>query len=777
MVNTQDAEDLRDSSSLRVGGGRSVVNLEGILPHDGFTTILDPLVARVVLFDGGHGRTVLTTLDVTSVPDRTLERAKQAVSAETGAPHDQVIVVASHTFSAPHVHPASTSTERSAELRNDAFEDRLVAACADAARIAVVQLRAARVETARGDCPVGVNRDVETSDGWGLGMNESSPTDPRLDVLTLRGFDGTPIAVLVNVAVQPSVMNGARGDDGGLLVSGDLAGVFCALIEDEFPGSTAFFLPGAAGDQAPRVDPSAVRSDPYSEVRRIAHLMRAEVARCMTEGRVARRSLPTVVDRAVVTVPGQQALPREKIAPTRTHRFTPDEPRDVPLAVLRIGGVRLLCVQPELSVRTGQTIRSAVTGEPILVVTMADGAAKYLPEAAAYQRITYEALSSSYAQGAAETVASAAVHLLKGNPGAQFMPVGPPPGGSPSAWAHPEFDEEAFAASRAGKNLVRMQEIYDRYPDDELGADVIAHWAARGVRKEAFEIGTDRAYAVFTPTDLDSTQRYALVYVSHGGREPINRTETRGFPALAGIQKFIAVLPWNGGPSNEDVEQEFPRILDDLLRRGYPVDLGRVYAVGYSAGSDATGVLACVYPDVLAAVSPSPSGNLFAKGRWYQDPASYARNTDHGLPFIAVGGTLDGGDRFPLAAADHLRNFDIWMEHIVKLPAYRAISLAQTRAIAESSPDPVKRAFGIDFDRTFTADFEDLDWLFGDFLDHDGVARARFAAGVGLPHAQTASHVPIIWDFLRHFSKNESTGASVHSPVVLDGIRRAPRAS
>lgn len=356
---------------------------------------------------------------------------------------------------------------------------------------------------------------------------------------------------------------------------------------------------------------------------------------------------------------------------------------------------------------------------------------------------------------------------------AQHLPVGPPKGGSASAWALPGFDQRAYEASRAGRNAARMQEIYDLHPNDELHPDVIAYWAARGVRKEVFDAGTDRKYAVFTPIDLDPTQRYALVYVSHGGREPINRTETRGFPALVGTQKFIAVLPWNGGPSNDDVEQEFPRVLDDVLRRGYPVDLGRVYAAGYSAGSDATGVLACVYPDVIAAVSPSPSGNLFAKGRWYDDESSYARNSGFAMPFIAVGGTADGGDRFPLAAAEHLRNFDIWMEHIVQVPGYRALTLAESQSLAATSPDPARRAFGVDFHRTFIADLEELDWLFGDFVDEQGVARARFVSGVGLPHAQTAYHAPVIWDFLRHFSRDTTSGASVYSPVVLDGIRRA----
>lgn len=354
---------------------------------------------------------------------------------------------------------------------------------------------------------------------------------------------------------------------------------------------------------------------------------------------------------------------------------------------------------------------------------------------------------------------------------AQYMPTGAPAGGSTFAWAVPGFDQAEFDSSIAGRNIARMQEIYYRYPDDELHPEVLAHWERQGVRKELFDADTDGKYSVFSPLELDDSSRYAVLYLSHGGQQPINLCETNGFPALVGGQKFICICPWNLGPSNDGVETEFPRILD-AVSRNYPIDESRIYAAGYSAGSDATGVLACAYPDILAAVSPDPGGNLFAKGRWYTDPDSYARNQPFRLPLICVGGTMDGGDRYPLTEPEHLANFNIWMKHIAKVAGYEPITMAESRALVEGSEDAVKRAFGFDFHRSFSAAMEGLDWLFGDFLGTDGVPVARFVTGVGLPHAQTAYHAPIIWDFLRHFSRNRETGASQYSPVALDGVRQ-----
>jgi hypothetical protein len=88
-----------------------------------------------------------------------------------------------------------------------------------------------------------------------------------------------------------------------------------------------------------------------------------------------------------------------------------------------------------------------------------------------------------------------------------------------------------------------------------------------------------------------------------------------------------------------------------------------------------------------------------------------------------------------------------------------------------------RKAFGFDFDRTFSEEFADLEWLFGDLAGESGATTARFVAAVGLPHAVTPYHAPIIWDFIKHFSRDHVSGASVYSPVVVDGIRSVSRAS
>jgi hypothetical protein len=218
------------------------------------------------------------------------------------------------------------------------------------------------------------------------------------------------------------------------------------------------------------------------------------------------------------------------------------------------------------------------------------------------------------------------------------------------------------------------------------------------------------------------------------------------------------------------VHEEFPRIINEILKKGYPVDESRIYASGYSAGSDATGVLTCVWPEMIAAVSPNPGGNLFAKGRWYMDESSYGKNRNLRMPLICVGGTMDGGDRYPFTQEEHFKNFNIWMQIIVKVPEYERMSLAKSQELTEHSSDPAKKAFGLDFPKTFITRMEGIDWFGGEYSAEGGYPVARFITGEGLPHAQTRYYAPIVWDFMKHFSRDRKTGASIYSPIVIDGI-------
>ena len=139
-----------------------------------------------------------------------------------------------------------------------------------------------------------------------------------------------------------------------------------------------------------------------------------------------------------------------------------------------------------------------------------------------------------------------------------YIPKGPPKEGQAATWASAGFDQAEFDRTEAGRNSIEMRRIFKMYPDDEMHPEVVKYWADHGVKKELFDADIDDGigkYAVFTPLDMDSTKRYALVYDSHGGMLPINGHECAGFPMGTATDKYICVTPNNRGPSNDGVQR------------------------------------------------------------------------------------------------------------------------------------------------------------------------------------------------------------------------------
>jgi hypothetical protein len=99
--------------------------------------------------------------------------------------------------------------------------------------------------------------------------------------------------------------------------------------------------------------------------------------------------------------------------PTTRYDFTPDGFSEAPVVVARIGDTVLAGVQAELNARTGLALKAASPFPATCVVTMANGAAKYMADAGSYDRITYEAMNSRYGKGAAETVAARLAEMLR----------------------------------------------------------------------------------------------------------------------------------------------------------------------------------------------------------------------------------------------------------------------------------------------------------------------------------------------------------------------------
>ncbi|HEY0119399.1 MAG TPA: DUF2798 domain-containing protein [Cellulomonas sp.] len=400
---------------LLVGACRTTIDLEGVLPVEGFVTVTDPLEARVAVLDDGETRVAVGVVDLTSISTSLADELRAEIATAARLHPDHVVIVASHTFSAPHV----------AGGDGDRWHDAVVDAVRRSAHAAANGLHPGTLAVGRGRCDINVNRDVRTREGYWLGADDAGPSDTSVTVAVLRDSGGTVIAILAGYAVQSSVMSDSVLPGGGRSVGGDLAGAAMRHVEGRYPGAVSLFLVGAAADQAPRytavsawVDSAGVRhKGDLGEAGRIlvglqGDRLGGEIVRVAEAATPSLRRPRLGVLRDDVVVAAREAPPREEIRPRLTHRWASSGEAHVPIAVVRLGDLALACLAPELTAVSGLEVVTRSPAPVTAVVTMADGAAKYLADRLSFERVTYEAMASRFAPGSAEVVTDGLVALV-----------------------------------------------------------------------------------------------------------------------------------------------------------------------------------------------------------------------------------------------------------------------------------------------------------------------------------------------------------------------------
>lgn len=469
-------------AELRAGAGKSDIKTSAEMwPVNGFTSQHDPLSVRVLMFEDNI-RAGIIVIDQTSISDGTIADAKSILKSVADVAPENALVIATHTFSAPHVFESAPggsnggpggpngaagrgpggqagpggpggqagpggpggpraggsgagpangqgpnagggpASDPGTPLLAKAIKDAVHSAAEEAKQT----LQPVRIGFGVGTSDIAVNRDMPTSRGWWLGGDAAGFNDKSLPVVRIDKMDGKPLAVLMNEAVQASIMDQSKGPDGGKVVTADLAGTARDYVEKYFGGNTvAFFLIGAAGDQAPifqgtryvlHSDGSTTREDiqnaGFTLVDLIGERLGTEAVETADDIKTAPESGIEIWRREVEVASQTQArgLPTE---PVKSYNYQPGPKIKVPIILMRVGDIVMVGLQPELAASVGAKIKADSPFPHTMVVTLVDGGAKYMPDAKSYPEFTYEARNSRYAQGSAETMAAAVSDLLK----------------------------------------------------------------------------------------------------------------------------------------------------------------------------------------------------------------------------------------------------------------------------------------------------------------------------------------------------------------------------
>lgn len=408
---------------MRTGWGRCEMAFPcGFFPTEGFDRQVHPLYARA--FAAGDAEPiVIVSVDMTSLPDQEVLTLQSAVTERTGIAGERIWIVASHTFSAPHLMPDHLLKTQKDQQNKATLRQIMANAVCSAAAMAIEGLRETELTLHQGESAVAASRDIELPEGWWIGCGGTGPADRTLTVLKVGTGDEVK-GLLVHLNVQSSVLDGT-GTEHGKCVSCDLAGLMCAELERRYPGAIAVFLTGAAGDMAPVQRAKGYAPDGCGGWHEIdlhekgidvaeqlgAQLAQEAQALLMQPGE--RLIGGAGIRQSAVTVPAKKMNRNlHELRPTRVCEWKADGENEQPVSLLTLGKLAVVGVRPELTYATDQQIKQQSPFPYTLCATMVNGSAKYMADMSAYTRCMYEAINSPFAPGAAERLAQAAISLL-----------------------------------------------------------------------------------------------------------------------------------------------------------------------------------------------------------------------------------------------------------------------------------------------------------------------------------------------------------------------------
>ncbi|MGN0978445.1 MAG: hypothetical protein ACI4PH_10365 [Faecousia sp.] len=425
---------------LFAGAGCGTIHFpDALFPIEGFCGVHDAPAARVLVIECGK-KAALVSLELVMLPPEFVDRVKAIVAGHTGAKKENIWVHTTHAITTPHAPHApigmggvplevSPADRKNLDQKIRLYSDAVMTAVTEAAEAAAKSCRPASLGIGRCESHISVNRDIETPFGWWIGLNPGGKTDPMVSLLRLDDETGNCIGVVMACGLKPCAIDNSQMAEGRRLVSSDVPGLACRLIEAEL-NAPCFFFMGAAGDQVPReqalleevLEDGSVKTTDLGVEAGLAMVERLgrELAQDIlpeVKGISCNMETPSIaVGMTYITWGGKE---RRSMQPRKIADFVRERDVTIDGRIMTIGDVALVGLKPEINCITGEQLRKASPYPHTIAVAMIDGGQKYMPDAESYRKITWESQSSMMMPGAAEAWVEAVVATLTEMKGAQ----------------------------------------------------------------------------------------------------------------------------------------------------------------------------------------------------------------------------------------------------------------------------------------------------------------------------------------------------------------------
>ncbi len=399
-----DAGEFWRTTMLRAGASK--VNITPFLggPMAGYSardrgseSIHDELHAKALVLDDGSTGVALITTDLIGIHRELAAQVRGLVEASVGLGPDRVWMTGSHTHFGPAVSPGGTEDEQ-AGPHDRSYADVLAAKLTTAVKLAHDRLRPARLGAGATRAEgISYNRRLIRQDGKvemsltlpppyeGL---KFGPVDPEVGVLKVEGeADGESIASLVNFACHPVSSTDRRYE-----ITADYPGYAMDLIES-VEGGTCLFALGCAGNIVP-----------------IQRQGRSKRQVGLSLGGCALNALQWIRTTDRVRI---RAARRSIELPLRNRRGRGRKTRPTEVQVFWLGDIPVVGLPGEAFVELGLRIKKALDASPVLVVSLSNDSAGYIPVRRAYREGGYESRVSPYAPGCGELLVKEALELAE----------------------------------------------------------------------------------------------------------------------------------------------------------------------------------------------------------------------------------------------------------------------------------------------------------------------------------------------------------------------------
>lgn len=398
----------QDTAAWKAGVARvditpdNSVWLAGYASRDhGAERTLMPLNAKALAIEDADGnRAVLVTTDILGYTKDLSDRVRDRLEAECQLPRARVILSASHTHSGPLLpanlngtYPIDEAGTAAVEAYEPILEERLIQVVKDA----LADLGPAGMESGNGVVRFAVNRRNNKEAEVPQLHAFNGPSDHAVPVLKVARPDGQVLAIVFGYACHATVLSINEW-------SGDYPGFAQAELEKLYPGATAMFFAGCAGDQ----NPLPRRTIPLAQ--QYGRELAAAVNRVLEDG--GKELAPTLVaeyeeiELAINPVPTREEL-AERAANSSGYEqrvlqhFVKQIDAGVPLRqtypypvqVWRLGEQALVAIGGEVVVEYAIAIKQAL-GYDTFVMAYANDVPGYIPSSRVLAEGGYEGASS-----------------------------------------------------------------------------------------------------------------------------------------------------------------------------------------------------------------------------------------------------------------------------------------------------------------------------------------------------------------------------------------------